>query len=409
MRRPTSSRRRMLRTLAATGAATLVDPGPVLARLVAQQPWQTCADPATTGTLLGTLPLFRAGWPVQPFGVKFGGAGLDARLVTDLSLLEPDRLITPNALAYIRTECPPAVAAHQGPWIIKTSGLMKADARGQGVDVRRGTLTLDELTRDARSMGPHLFECSGNNNPANFGLMSVAEWDGVPLSAVVSRLPSSSLATGVLVSGVDHDGQRSADSIPGASWIFPLSSLDRLGAFIAVRMNGEPVPLDHGRPLRLVVPGWYGCAWIKWVNEVRLVGPDEPATSQMREFAGRTHQTRRHDLAREYAPAEIQTAATPVRVEKRRGSAGLEYPYRRHRLGRHETCRSPRDSFRRSGCVETVVHLSRAPDSRGVGAVGLPLEARNYWTLQHCTPGPGFRGAPASARQRLLHAAGEDR
>jgi hypothetical protein len=56
--------------------------------------------------LLGTLPLFRAGWPVQPFGVKFGGAGLDARLVTDLSLLEPDRLITPNALAYIRTECP---------------------------------------------------------------------------------------------------------------------------------------------------------------------------------------------------------------------------------------------------------------------------------------------------------------
>ena len=37
-------------------------------------------------------------------------------------------------------------------------------------------------------MGPHLFECSGNNNPANFGLMSVAEWDGVPLADVLSRL-----------------------------------------------------------------------------------------------------------------------------------------------------------------------------------------------------------------------------
>lgn len=215
MTRPTPSRRWMLRTLAATGAATLVDAGPILARLVAQQP---CAGPATAGTLLGTLPLFRDGWPVQPFGVKFGGAGLDARLVTDLSLLEPDRLITPNALAYIRTECPAGAAARQGPWTIKTSGL-----------------TLDELTRAARSMGPHLFECAGNNNPANFGLMSVAEWDGVPLADVVSRLPSSSPATGVLVSGVDHVGQRSADSIPGASWIFPLSSLDRLGAFIAVR------------------------------------------------------------------------------------------------------------------------------------------------------------------------------
>ncbi len=319
----TPSRRRILRTLAATGAATLVDPGPVLARLVAQQP---CADPATTGTLLGTLPLFRDGWPVQPFGVKFGGAGLDARLVTDLSLLEPDRLITPNALAYIRSECPPAAAAQQGPWTIKTSGVTQADARGQGVDVPHGTLTLDELTRAARSMGPHLCECSGNNNPANFGLMSVAEWDGVPLVPLSYRACRHRFEPRVyLVSGVDHDGQRSADSIPGASWVFPLASLDRLGAFFAVRMNAEPVPLDHGSPVRLVVPGWYGCAWIKWVNEVRLVGSDEPATSQMREFAGRTHQTRRHDLARDYASAEIQTAATPVRVEKRRGPAGLEY------------------------------------------------------------------------------------
>ena len=49
------------------------------------------------GTLVGTLPLSRAGAPVQPYGVKFGGRGLDARLVTDLSRLEPDRLITPNA------------------------------------------------------------------------------------------------------------------------------------------------------------------------------------------------------------------------------------------------------------------------------------------------------------------------
>jgi DMSO/TMAO reductase YedYZ molybdopterin-dependent catalytic subunit len=321
MKRANPSRREVLSALAATGAATLVDLGPVLARLAAQQP---CADPATAGTLLGTLPLFRTGWPVQPFGVKFGGAGLDARLVTDLSLLQPDRSITPNALAFIRTECPAVAAAQQSPWTIRTSGI-DANALGNSSDVRQATLALDELTRDARHMGTHLCECSGNNNPANFGLMSVAEWGGVPLIEVVSRLPQSSRATGVLVSGVDHDGQRSADSVPGASWIFPLSSLDRLGAFLAVRMNDEPIPLDHGKPIRLVVPGWYGCTWIKWVNEVRLVDRDEPVTSQMREFAGRTHQTRRHDLARDYAPAEIDTAATPVRVEKRRVPAGLEY------------------------------------------------------------------------------------
>ena len=90
-------------------------------------------------------------------------------------------------------------------------------------------------------------------------------------------------------------------------------------------MNGQPLPPDHGAPVRLVNPGWYGCSWIKWVNEIRFVGPDEPATSQMIEFANRTHQAAQHKLARDYTPADIHTAATPVRVEKRQTPGGLEY------------------------------------------------------------------------------------
>jgi DMSO/TMAO reductase YedYZ molybdopterin-dependent catalytic subunit len=305
------SRRQVLGTMAAAGVSTLIDPGPVLARLAANQP---CAGPDAPGTLLGTLPLFRSGAPVQPFGVKLGGPGLDARLVADLSVLGPDRLITPTALAFIRTESPPAAAQHN-PWTIRASGLI-AD---------QSALTLADLTRHARNMGPHLLECSGNNNPANFGLMSVCEWDGVLLSDVVSRLRPASGAASVLVGGMDHERRRSAESIGGASWVFPLAALDRLGAFFAVRMNGEPLPLDHGAPVRLVVPGWYGCTWIKWVNEVRLTALDEPATSQMKEFAGRTHQAGRPDLARDYAPSDVQTAATPVRVEKRRGPNGIDY------------------------------------------------------------------------------------
>jgi DMSO/TMAO reductase YedYZ molybdopterin-dependent catalytic subunit len=312
MARPHPSRRDLLAILAASGAAGLATTCPVLARLSALQP---CAEPAAAGTLLGAVPLFRAGAPVQPFGVKFGGRGLDARLITDLSLLEADRLITPNALVYIRTECPPEVAADRRPWTIGTSGLIE----------RQQVLTLDDLIRDARPMGAHLCECAGNNNPANFGLMSVAAWDGVPLSTVVSQLKPAANATGVLVSGRDYAARSAAQSMPGASWVFPLASLERLGAFFAVRMNGESLPADHGKPVRLVVPGWYGCAWIKWVNEVRLVGDREPSTSQMKEFAGRTHQTARHDLALNYAPPDIQTAATPIRVEKRRQPGGLEY------------------------------------------------------------------------------------
>lgn len=306
------SRREMLGTLAATGAMTLVDPGQVVAALAARVP---CSAATPAGELLGTLPLFRGRLQAQAFGVKYGGSGLDARMVTDLSLLESNKLITPNELAYIRTEIPAAAAAHQGPWTLETSGLL-ADP---------GLMKLDDLTSRSRKMGPHLFECSGNANPSNFGLMSVAEWEGIPLAELVSRLKPTSGATAVLISGYDHLGQNSQRSIVGASWVFPLSTLDSLGAFLAIRMNGEALPADHGKPVRLVVPGWYGCAWIKWVNEIRLVGPAEPATTQMVEFASRTHQTEPHKYARDYAPADIQTAATPVRVEKRKTPTGLEY------------------------------------------------------------------------------------
>ncbi len=306
------SRREMLATMAAAGAATLVEPGEVLARLAADV---ACVGTTPAGELLGTLPLFRNRLQPQAFGVKYGGPGLDARMVTDLSILEPNTLITPNELAYIRTEIPAAAAAHQGPWTLETSGLLAQPA----------VLRLDDLAPRSRKMGAHLFECSGNANPANFGLMSVAEWEGIPLADVVARLTPAKEATAVLVSGYDHIGQVSQRSIVGASWVFPLASLDTVGAFLAIRMNGEPLPADHGKPVRLVVPGWYGCTWIKWVNEIRLVGPDEPATTQMVEFANRTHQTAPHKYAREYTPGDIHTAATPVRVEKRRTPAGLEY------------------------------------------------------------------------------------
>src|SRR6187549_742642 len=133
------SRREMLATLAAAGAATLVEPGEALARLAADVP---CAAPGAMGDVIGTLPLFRDRSQVQEFGVKYGGAGLDARLVTDLSILEPDKLITPNELAYIRTEIPAAAAAHQGPWTLEASGLLAAPA----------VVKLDDLTPRSQAM-----------------------------------------------------------------------------------------------------------------------------------------------------------------------------------------------------------------------------------------------------------------
>lgn len=261
-------------------------------------------DLTARGTLLGTAPF--VGETETPLDTPFN-QDLDGRLYTDLSTLEPGSLLVPNEDFYIRTRYPDLLVPPD-PWTIHVGGLVESER----------TLALPDLASLAAPQGTVLLECSGNARGAAFGLLSSAEWSGIPLAAVLAELDVDAAATRVLVAGFDQYSQASANnqSQPGASWVFTFDELARTGAFLATGMNGEPLPLDHGAPVRLIVPGWYGCTCIKWVNELELTDDTEPSTAQMREFASRTMQNGTPDLARDFIPAEIDVAAMPIRVEK---------------------------------------------------------------------------------------------
>ncbi|MFN8061219.1 MAG: molybdopterin-dependent oxidoreductase [Vicinamibacterales bacterium] len=300
-------RRTFLQWSAAAGLApvgAIVDEGRVDAFLRTWLEQPACdTDPLAGGTRVGTRPLTGAGGFDQPLDV-IQGAGLDGRLVTDLSTLTPDTLVTPNARFFVRTRFPEG-GPPPSPWTIRVGGLVE----------RNVELRPEELARDARSFGPLHMECAGNANPASFGLMSAARWGGVPLLDVVARARPSTTGTRVMVEGFDTHAQAPTRSSAGASWIFDWNDVRQTGAFLAFSMNGEPLPRDHGAPARLIVPGWYGAANIKWVTDVRIVDDDAPATTQMREYAARTHQRGVPTLARDYEPAVVDAAAFPVRVE----------------------------------------------------------------------------------------------
>lgn len=270
------------------------------------------------GELLETLPCFGSPARATPFGRVVGGSGPLARRFVDLSALQPDRLITPTESLFLRTACPSGLDTSQSNWSVSVTALDRATK----------PLPVSELLARSRPMGVHLIECAGNNNPNDFGLMSAAEWDGVPLAELLHSLatpfwpgdPAGSPlrhSSRVLVSGFGDDLQ--AEPI---SWVFSQAEIAATSAFLATRVNGGPLPPDHGAPVRLVVPGWYGCTWIKWVREVRVVAADCPATRHMREYAARTHQDGVPLLARDFSPPNIELAATPVRVERRRLASG---------------------------------------------------------------------------------------
>jgi DMSO/TMAO reductase YedYZ molybdopterin-dependent catalytic subunit len=267
-----------------------------------------CPDPLASSTMLELVPFIGDDAIVfdEPFNV-----GWDGRLFTDLRRLDRGALIVPNERFYIRTRYPDRIDP-DAPWVVSIGGLVDAPME----------LTPADIDARAIDQGVHLLECSGNSAGAGFGLLSACRWRGAPMSELLALVTPSPSATRVLVSGFDDHSvpSKRGHSVPGASWIFSFDDLAR--AFLATGMNDAPLPPDHGSPVRLFVPGWYGCACIKWVDEIRLVGDDEPATAQMMEFASRTHQTGTPELARDYIPATIDQSAMPVRVEKWRGQDG---------------------------------------------------------------------------------------
>ncbi len=263
------------------------------------------------GKQLGMLDF--VGESPAPLDTAFG-AELDGRLYTDLSTTTPENLVTPIEKFYIRTRAS-ELLENQKPWLIRLGGLVKQPLN----------LSLEDLRSMVKPAGLHLMECAGNTRATRFGMLSVADWAGAPLPEVLGVVKIKPRATRVLISGFDRYLTRSTTSIPGASWIFTLEELQSSKAFLATEMNGQPLAKDHGAPVRLVVPGWYGCTCIKWANEVSLVDDDAEATSQMQEYATRTHQPGVPRLARDYRPASIDQAAMPIRVEKWVVDAKIKY------------------------------------------------------------------------------------
>lgn len=252
-------------------------------------------------TQLGMVP-FDVEWS-QVFDEPIS-QGLGGRVIHKLSTLTPDTLITPNEHFFVRT-AKPALLGSTENWQIAVGGLVDEPTN----------LALDPLLSLAESQGVHLLECSGNPRRRSFGLMSACEWGGMSAVDVLELTRPLSRATRVLIGGFDEHSGRGG-GIPGASWIFDPADLEAAGAFFATHMNGERLPDDHGYPVRLFIPGWYGCAAAKWVDRIEWVDDTAAATEQMKEYASRTGNDGIPELARDYTPGEMDLAAMPVRIEK---------------------------------------------------------------------------------------------
>jgi DMSO/TMAO reductase YedYZ molybdopterin-dependent catalytic subunit len=262
-------------------------------------------------TLLGIVPFINES--SAPLDTVIGSE-LDGRLFTDLSSLSPQKPTIPNVNFYIRTRASELLPDFS-TWKVTINGLVEHPQ----------ALETDQLKKLSTPMGLHVMECAGNVRLTHFGLISTGSWTGVPLAEILKNAIPLPAGVRVLVTGFDQYARESQTSIAGASWIFSLEELHAAKAFLATGLNGQPLTRDHGAPVRLIVPGWYGCACIKWVTGITLVEDGAAATSQMQEYAARTMQNGVPKLAREFKPAVIEPAAVPTRIEQWRHGGKLKY------------------------------------------------------------------------------------
>lgn len=159
---------------------------------------------------------------------------------------------------------------------------LRPDTYVLGVDglVRRPEeFTLSELRRLPQRRVRAVLECAGNGRsrmvPRPPGLMwgdgavGCATWEGPTLRDLLSRAGPLPEAMEVLFRGADVGVEEGRTLRFERS--LPISEALREEVVVALRMNGEALGPEHGAPARLVVPGWYGVASVKWVTSIRLL------------------------------------------------------------------------------------------------------------------------------------------
>ena len=156
-------------------------------------------------------------------------------------------------------------------------------------------LGLDDLRALPQATARVTLECAGNgrarldprpvSQPWLVEAVGTAEWTGTPLAPLLREAGLQDGAVDVVFTGADHGVERGEEQDYQRS----LSVADAMAedVLLAYEMNGAPLPPQHGYPLRLVVPGWYGMAHVKWLTSITVV--DEPFDGyQMRAYRRRS-------------------------------------------------------------------------------------------------------------------------
>jgi DMSO/TMAO reductase YedYZ molybdopterin-dependent catalytic subunit len=176
--------------------------------------------------------------------------------------------VTPTGLHYllIHFDIP---AVDPVGWRLRLDGLVD----------RALEVSLDDLRARPRRTVPVTLECAGNgrarleprplSNPWLLEAIGTAAWTGTPLAPLLDEAGVRADATELVFTGADRGVQGGTEQLYQRS--LSIAEASRPDVLLVDEMNGAPLQPQHGYPLRLLVPGWYGMASVKWLGRIEAV------------------------------------------------------------------------------------------------------------------------------------------
>lgn len=184
-----------------------------------------------------------------------------------------DGAIVPNHRFFVRSHFRiPKIDVAK--WTLKVDGHVEKELE----------LSYEQLRKLPSKTITTTIECAGNSRGFlipkakgllwEFGGIGTAKWTGVPLATVLEQAGLKEGAVDVVLEGTDQGEINDDPKSPGPIHFersIPIAKAKRPEVLLAWEMNGEPLPVKHGFPLRAVVSGWYGMASVKWLSRVTVM------------------------------------------------------------------------------------------------------------------------------------------
>ena len=198
--------------------------------------------------------------------------------------------VTPTGLHYLLTHYD-VPAVDPDTWQLEIGGAVERPLRATLADLRGRTLQRVTVTMECAGNGRALLEPRPLSQPWLHEAVGTAEWAGVPLTELLDEVGAAADAREVVFGGLDRGVENGVEQTYQRS--LAIGEARRGEVLVALEMNGQPLLPQHGAPARLVVPGWYGMANVKWLSTITLVrepftGPQQSWSYRMRQDPSET-------------------------------------------------------------------------------------------------------------------------